>query len=85
MKLATKTGCPIVPVAITGSADLFENHKPLFGPSKVTVTFGKPIDVKSLSRDQQKNLGVHVREVVVAMLEGGPGHTVAFEDVVKFD
>lgn len=83
MKLATKSGCPIIPVAITGSADLFENHKPWFGPSNITVTFGKPIEVKALPRDQQKNLGAHVRDVVGAMLEGGPGHTVEFSDVVK--
>lgn len=83
MKLATKTGCPIIPVAITGSADLFENHKPWFGPSNITVTFGKPIDAKALSRDQQRNLGAHVRDVVGAMLDGGPGHMVEFGDVVK--
>jgi len=83
MKLATKSGCPIIPVAITGSADLFENHKPWFGPANITVTFGKPIDVKLLSRDQQKNLGAHVRDVVGVMLEGGPGHTVEFGEVVK--
>ncbi|MBQ8815495.1 MAG: 1-acyl-sn-glycerol-3-phosphate acyltransferase [Lachnospiraceae bacterium] len=83
MKLATKSGCPIIPVAITGSADLFENHKPWFGPADITVTFGKPIDVKALSRDQQKNLGAHVRDVVGAMLDGGPGHMVEFGEVVK--
>lgn len=83
MKLATKTGCPIIPVAITGSADLFENHKPFFGPSDITITFGKPIEVKELSREQQKNLGAHVRDVVGAMLAGGPGHMVGFEDVIK--
>lgn len=83
MKLATKSGCPIIPVAITGSADLFENHKPWFGPANITVTFGKPIDVKLLSRDQQKNLGAHVRDVVGVMLEGGPGHTIEFSDVAK--
>lgn len=83
MKLATKSGCPIIPVAITGSADLFENHKPWFGPANITVTFGKPIDAKALPRDLQKNLGAHVRDVVGAMLAGGPGHTVEFGDVVK--
>lgn len=74
MKLATKTGCPIIPVAITGSADLFDNHKPFFGPAKITMTFGKPLEVKDLSRDQQKNLGAHVREIICEMLEKGPGY-----------
>ena len=83
LKMAEKTGCPIIPVAITGSADLFENHKPFFGPSDITITFGKPIEVKELSREQQKNLGAHVRDVVGAMLAGGPGHMVGFEDIIK--
>lgn len=83
MKLATKSGCPIIPVAITGTADLFENHKPCARPAKVTITFGKPIEVAELSRDQQKNLGVHVRDVIGQMLAGGPGHMVDFEDVLK--
>lgn len=74
MKLATKTDCPIIPVAITGSADLFDNHKPFFGPAKVTLTFGKPLEVKELSRDQQKNLGAHVREIIGEMLDKGPGY-----------
>lgn len=74
MKLATKSGCPIIPVAITGSAALFDDHKPFFRSGKVTLTFGKPLEVKELSRDQQKNLGVHVREIIVEMLEKGPGY-----------
>ena len=83
MKLATKSGCPIIPVAITGTAELFENHKPFARPSDVTITFGKPIEVSKLSRDQQKNLGAHVREVVQVMLDNGPGHMVEYSDVIK--
>lgn len=74
MKLATKTGCPIIPVAITGSSALFDDHKPFFRSGKVTLTFGKPLEVKELSREQQKNLGAHVREIIVEMLDKGPGY-----------
>ena len=74
MKLATKSGCPIIPVAITGSSALFDDHKPFFRSAKITMTYGKPIEIKELSRDQQKNLGVQVREIIVDMLEKGPGY-----------
>jgi len=74
MKLATKSGCPIIPVAITGAASLFDDHKPFIRSGNVTLTFGKPINVKEMSRDQQKNMGVHVRGVIVEMLEKGPGY-----------
>ncbi len=83
MKLATKTGCPIIPVAITGSSGLFEDHRPFVGPADVTITFGTPIEVKELSREEQKNLGAHVRALIGEMLAGGPGHTVDFKTMMK--
>jgi 1-acyl-sn-glycerol-3-phosphate acyltransferase len=27
-KISTKTGCPIIPVVLSGTADIFENHLP---------------------------------------------------------
>ena len=41
---------------------------------EITMTFGKPLEVKELGREQQKNLGAHVREIIVDMLEKGPGY-----------
>jgi 1-acyl-sn-glycerol-3-phosphate acyltransferase len=37
MKIADKSGCPVIPVAITGTRDIFENHIPWIRPSKVTI------------------------------------------------
>ena len=54
MKIAEKTGCPIIPVAMTGTAEIFEKHIPSIKKSHVTVTFGKPIDIKTLEKDQKE-------------------------------
>lgn len=68
MKIAEKTGCPIIPVAMTGTAEIFEKHMPWVKKSHVTVTFGKPIDIKTLEKDQKKFLGAYTRDVILSML-----------------
>lgn len=68
MKIAEKTGCPIIPVAMTGTAEIFEKHIPWIKKSHVTVTFGKPIDIKTLEKDQKKFLGAYTRNVILSML-----------------
>ncbi len=68
-KVATRTGCPIVPVAISGSADIFENHIPIIRPSTVYIRFGKPIDISSLSAEEKKGLAKHVQGLIADMLK----------------
>lgn len=68
MKIAEKSGCPIIPVAMTGTAEIFEKHVPWVKRSHVTVTFGEPIDVASLDRQQKKFLGAYTRERILEML-----------------
>lgn len=68
MKIAEKTGCPIIPVAFTGTAEIFEAHIPWVKKSHVTVTFGEPIDIKSLDKEQKKFLGAYTRQRILDML-----------------
>ena len=68
-RIATKTGCPVVPVAVSHTADIFERHKPFVRATHVTLTFGEPIDTAGLSRDEKKRLGAHTRDVITGMLE----------------
>ncbi|MBE6680397.1 MAG: 1-acyl-sn-glycerol-3-phosphate acyltransferase [Ruminococcaceae bacterium] len=70
LKPAQKTGCPIIPVAITGTDDLFENHKPWLKKTKVILEFGKPIYLNELDPEIQKHPGAYVREKVIEMLNG---------------
>ncbi len=70
LKPAQKTGCPIIPVAITGTDDLFENHKPWLRKTKVILEFGKPIYLNELDPETQKHPGAYTREKVMEMLAG---------------
>ena len=69
MKMAAKTGCPIIPMAITGSADIFENHFPWIRSAHVTLQYGEPIYPKELPKEEQKHLGSYTRTKIVTMLE----------------
>lgn len=63
-KIALKTGCPIVPVAINNSAEIFENHFPKLKKTHVVIEYGKPIYPKDLSRDEQKVIGAKCQTII---------------------
>lgn len=69
IKLATKSGCPIVPFALIGTDDLFEKHFPIIKSAKVTVIYGDPIYTDKLSRDDQKFLGAKVRDIIQELID----------------
>ncbi len=68
-KMAEKTGCPIIPMAMAHTADIFEKHIPFIKRTHVILTYGEPIDVKSLEKEQRKHLGSYVQGIICKMLE----------------
>lgn len=69
MKMAEKTGCPIIPMAITNSAEIFENHLPFVRPCHVILEYGTPILPKELSKEEKKFLGSYARDRIQEMLD----------------
>lgn len=67
-KIATKTGCKIVPMAIIGTDQILEAHMPWIKPQHITIVFGDPIDPKALSKDELKHIGAYVQSIVQQML-----------------
>lgn len=63
-KIATKTGCPIVPVAINNSAEIFESHMPRVKKTHVVVEYLTPIDPKALSKEEQKVIGAKCQKMI---------------------
>lgn len=70
LKIAAKADCPVVPVAITGTRELFEQQFPRVKPGKVTVTFGEPFRIRELSEEDKRFPGAYTRQRIIAMLEG---------------
>ena len=69
MKIAEKTNCPVVPVAFTGTDNIFENHIPWVRASRVTIWFGEPIYTAGMERAEKKHLGAKTQEIIRGMLD----------------
>lgn len=67
-KIASKTGCKIVPMALIGTADILENHFPWIHSTDIKLIYGEPIDVSALDKDQQKHLGAYCQTVVEELI-----------------
>lgn len=63
-KIAEKAEVPIVPMTIVNSAAIFEDHLPKIKKATVIIEYGKPIDVKQLSREERKIIGNTVKSVI---------------------
>lgn len=57
MKIAVKSGCKIVPIAISNTANVFENHFPKLEAVPVVVEILDPIDPADFDNKEQKHLG----------------------------
>lgn len=63
-KIAQKTGCPIIPIAINNSAEIFENHLPKLKACNVVVEYCKPIILSELSKEDQRRLGAYTQNII---------------------
>lgn len=70
-KIATRTDCPVVPVGISGTPEIFEQHLPAVRSSHVIVRFGKPFRASELDAETKKHIGVYARERVLELLKEG--------------
>lgn len=68
-KLAKKTGCAIIPVAINNADKIFETQLPWVKKTKVTIEYGNPIYTKDLDLETRKSTGAYVQNIVREMLE----------------
>lgn len=68
-KIATKAKCPIIPMAISNSAEIWEAHFPKMKPCHVIVEYGKPIYPEELDKEDKKHLGVYTQNVIKEMLQ----------------
>lgn len=63
-KIAAKTGCPIIPMTIYNSGDIFEDHLPKIKKTRVILEYGKPIYVKDLAKEDQKRIGTYTKKII---------------------
>ena len=79
--LALEIGVPLVPVAITGGADIMANNGGRVRPGTIRVRCGRPIPLAGLGQEERDRLMASTRELIEAMLremtvvEGQDGQT----------
>ena len=68
-KIAEKTGCPVIPIAISHTADVILNQMPKVTPCHVTIEYGEPIYPKELPKEQKRALGAMTKGRIQEMLD----------------
>lgn len=69
MKMAEKTGCPVIPVAITNSHNIFEAHLPFIRKCHVIIEYGEPIFLNELDKEQRKFSGAYTQSIIEQMMK----------------
>ena len=64
-KVASKSGCAVIPMAIYNSAAIFEDHIPWIRKTTVIVEYGKPFYIKELPKETQKRVGAYSRDLIM--------------------
>ena len=63
-KIAEKTGCPIIPMSLNNTCDIFEGHFPFIKKTHVILEYGKPIYPKELDKDEKKRIGEYCSNII---------------------
>lgn len=63
-KVADKTGCPIVPMVINNSADIYEDHLPKIKKTRVVLEYLPPVYIRDLPKEDRKRVGALVEEQI---------------------
>lgn len=69
LRIAAKSGCPVVPVAISGTAAILEDHMPFLHSGRVTVRYGEPFCIKDLPEQDRKHPAAYTQKVLQGMLD----------------
>ncbi len=67
-KAAQRTGCPVIPVAITGADRILEKQFPRIRAGSMHVAFGKPVLYSDLTAEEKKHVGDYFSNVLTDMI-----------------
>lgn len=68
-KIAQRSGCAVVPIAISNSCDIFEKHMPKLKPVKVVMEYCDPIILSDLPKEDQKRIGAYTQNIILEKLK----------------
>ena len=68
-RLATKTDCLIVPIAMNNTVSIFEKQFPKIRKNHVVLEYCKPFRPSELSKENQKHIGEYTRTQILETLK----------------
>ena len=68
-KLATRTGCPIIPIALNNTVSIFEKQFPKIRKTHVVIEYCKPIYPAELSKEDKKFIGKYTQNIILEVLK----------------
>ena len=68
MKMAEKTGCPIILMSMNNTSAILEDHFPFIRSTHVVLEYSKPIYPKELSKEERKFLGAYCEKQLTEMV-----------------
>lgn len=63
-KIADKSGCPVIPVSINNTNQIFEAHFPRVKKQHVIVEYGKPIYLNDMDKADRKKIGAYCHDII---------------------
>lgn len=69
LRMAKKADCPVVPVAISNTAAIWENQFPKMKPAHVVISYGDPFFIKDLEDEKKKFAAAHTQQLIQNMLD----------------
>lgn len=64
LRLATRSGVPIVPVTISGSYKIFEANNGKIKPADIKITVSDPIFTNNLTKEEESQLSDRVHKII---------------------
>ncbi len=68
-RIADKTGCPVIPLAISNTRHILGDHWPAVTPTHVILQYGDPIYPDQLSREERKSMSKIAQSRIQEMLD----------------
>ena len=68
-KIAEKSGCPIVPVALNNTINIFEGHLPYIKKTHVVLEYCSPIYMNEMEKEDRKKIDVYCQKIIKNTIE----------------
>jgi len=72
-KIAEKSGCPIIPISMNNTSEIFENHLPRIKKTHVIIEYGEPIYMTRMSKEEKKNIAEYCQNIIQTTINKNRG------------